>query len=275
MKSFSQKIVAITGAGAGIGRALALEFAKEGAKIAISDINKAALKETASLLEAHHIKPLVSIVDVSDKEAMHHWAKQVVDYFGGVHVIVNNAGVVVANPVDQIADEEFEWVMQINFWGCVNGVNAFLPYISAQQEGHIANVSSILGLLATPMLAAYASSKYAVRGYSDALRIELMQTHPTVGVTCIFPCGIETKLLKNGRGADIATIERMFASKYTKKISTEAAAKIMLHAIKKNKARALVGPNSMIIDLFQRLIPNSYHKLILSIQNYMMHKSKM
>jgi NADP-dependent 3-hydroxy acid dehydrogenase YdfG len=265
MKTLSDKIVAITGAGSGIGRALAIRSAELGAIPVISDVNDAALAETASLVRAKAPRVHTAHVDVGERAAIYAWADQVKREVGEVDVLVNNAGVSLSQTIAQMRDEDFFWLMNINFWGVVHGTRAFLPQLTTRPEAHIVNVSSVFGLIAVPTQAAYNASKFAVRGFTEALRQELAQTQ--IRVTSVHPGGIKTNIVRNGRhfqdvrgNADAEAVAREFDR--MARTSPEEAARKIVDAIFRAKPRLLIGFDAILIDRMQRLLPASYDGLV-------------
>src|SRR6478735_7120849 len=168
MKDFNGKVAAITGAGSGIGRALAVELANRGCHLALSDIDEAGLAATVNLCEGHAVKVTSSRVDVADREAVFAWADEVVADHGRVNLVFNNAGVSLGYGFQAMSYEDFEWLMNINFWGVVHGTKAFLPHLLVAAEGHIVNVSSVFGLISVPSQSAYNAAKFAVRGMTES-----------------------------------------------------------------------------------------------------------
>ena len=259
MKSFSGRVAAITGAGSGIGRALAQALAGQGAELAISDIDEAGLERTAT--DCHNIGATVStaVLDVSERDAVYAWADQVVADHGGVHLIVNNAGVALESSVALMSDRDFEWLMDINFWGVVHGTKAFLPHLKAAGEGHVVNISSVFGLLSIPTQSAYNAAKFAVRGFTDALRMELDMEPCGVSATTVHPGGIKTNIARNARknpvGAAGDQIPQSNTEEFEKLLRTspEEAARQILVAVRKNRRRALIGPDAKVFDLLSRL----------------------
>jgi short-subunit dehydrogenase len=272
MNSLAGKTVVITGAGSGIGRSLALECAKVSANLALCDINEGLLQETRALLEEHSVKLLVTVVNVSSWEEMQTFAKVVADYFGGIDVLINNAGVSLSETVAETRLEDFEWIMKINFWGVVYGCRAFLPHLTARPESHIINLSSSLGLVGMPTQSAYCASKFAVRGFTEALHQEYAQTN--LRVTCIHPGNVKTNIVKFGRHyrnmfgdkPQEVNFEEDFSSRAMTR--PEQAAQQIIHGILQNKMRVLVGPDAKMIDLCQRVLPQRYGKVILAINRF-------
>ncbi|HOT80960.1 MAG TPA: SDR family NAD(P)-dependent oxidoreductase [Microthrixaceae bacterium] len=270
MENFDGKVAAITGAGSGIGRALAVELAKRGASLALSDVDEVGLAETVSLCEGYGVKVSSLVLDVSDRDAMFEWADQVADEHGKVNLIFNNAGVALGAVVESMSIEDFEWLMSINFWGVVHGTQAFLPHLKASGDGHVINISSVFGLVSIPTQSAYNAAKFAVRGFTDALRIELEIDDSGVSATTIHPGGIKTNIARNAR-VDEATAELsgdvgdpgdMFEKIAMTKPSK--AAKQILAAVEKNKRRALIGPDAKVFDLVSRLPAGFYQRLLIN-----------
>jgi butyryl-CoA dehydrogenase len=268
MRDFDGKVVAITGAGSGIGRALAIEFARRRAEVALSDVDEVGLAETVGRCEGQGVKVTSERVDVADRAAVEAWAGRVVEAHGKVNVIVNNAGVAVAATIESVSYEDFEWLMNINFWGVVHGTKAFLPYLRASGEGHVVNISSVFGLISVPTQAVYNSAKFAVRGFTDALRMELEIEGAPVSCTTIHPGGIKTNIARNARldqhlaeqagGADQAV------SGFDKIALTtpEKAARQIIAAVEKDRRRALIGPDAPVVDLVSRLPIGLYERLL-------------
>ena len=192
-------VFAITGASSGIGRALAIQATKEGAKIAISDVNEAELLETKRLCEQNTPDILATVLDVSKRSQINAWADEIVKHFGSVNVIINNAGVNLNASFDEMAQKDFEWVMDIDFWGVVYGCRAFLPHLKQADWGQVVNLSSLFGLLSVPNQSAYNAAKFAVRGFSESLRMELEMSGDNVGVSCIHPGGVNTNIVNNAK----------------------------------------------------------------------------
>ena len=266
MKTLSTKIVAITGAGSGIGRALAVRCAELGASLAISDVNEAGLEETAALARAKGTVQVHSArVDVGQRDAIYTWAEQVKSEVGPADVLVNNAGVSLSQTIAKMRDEDFFWLMNINFWGVVHGTRAFLPQLLSRPEAHLVNLSSVFGLIAVPTQAAYNASKFAVRGFTECLRQELSATN--VCVTSVHPGGIKTNIVRNGRhfvdatgNSDAAATAREFDK--VARTSPEEAARQIVRAILHLKPRLLIGLDAVLIDRMQRLLPASYDNLV-------------
>lgn len=269
MKSFADKVAAITGAGSGIGRALAIELAGEKCNLALCDVNERGLAETAALAAERGVKVTTTRVDVARRAEVHAWADQVDADHGKVNMIFNNAGVALGATIESTRYEDLEWIMGINFWGVVHGTKAFLPHLKASGEGHVVNISSLFGLLSMPTQGAYNASKFAVRGFTEALREELRMSAAPVSATCVHPGGIKTNIARAARmdgsaaelmGKDAETLRESFDKLFL--TSPQAAARIILKAVRRNARRVLVGPDAHLLDLVQRVFPSGYQYLI-------------
>ncbi len=268
MKSFDGRVAAITGAGSGIGQALALELAHRRANLALSDVDTNGLAGTVERCRAMGVTVTSERVDVADRTAVETWAAQVVSDHGRVNVIVNNAGVALAATVETMSYDDLEWLMAIDFWGVVHGTKAFLPHLQASGEGHIVNVSSVFGLISVPTQSAYNAAKFAVRGFTDTLRMELEIAGSPVSATTVHPGGIKTSIARNARvdqsvadmtgGADRARagFDRFAIT------SPEKAARQILAAVAQDRRRVLVGPDAKVIDLLARLPTGIYQRAL-------------
>lgn len=259
MKKLKGRVAAITGTGSGIGRALAVELAGRGMHLALSDVDEAGLAETVALCEGHGVKVTSQRVDVADRDAVFAWADQVVAEHGAVNIVVNNAGVAVAASIESVSFDDFEWLMNINFWGVVHGTKAFLPHLKRAGAGHIVNLSSVFGLIGVPSQGTYNASKFAVRGFTDALRIELDVDKCGVSATTVHPGGIKTNIARNARMDESVTVvagSRDQAVADFDKVaitSPEKAAKAIVKAVRRNRRRLLIGPDAKVIDGLSRL----------------------
>lgn len=267
MKSVRGKVAAITGAGSGIGRATAELLARNGCNLALSDVNEQGLAETAEKCRAHGVQVRPKRVDVAQREAVHAWAEEVARELGAVHIIINNAGVALGATIEDTRYEDFEWLMNINFWGVVHGTKAFLPHLKAAGEGHIVNISSVFGLIGVPTQAAYNAAKFAVKGFTEALRQELEVEELPIGVTCVHPGGIKTNIARAARmmprkgwvdEKSSADFEKLFST------SPERAAANIYAAILGNRPRKLIGADAVFIDLMQRMLPTLYQRILVA-----------
>lgn len=267
MKDFSQRVACITGAGSGIGRALAHALARRGAHLALSDMDDAGLAETVAQCEGHGVTITSQHLDVADRDAVYGWADRVVADHGAANMIINNAGVALGATVESMSYEDFEWLMNINFWGVVYGSKSFLPYLKQSGEGHIVNLSSVFGLISMPAQSAYNAAKFAVRGFTDSLRMELEIEGANVSVTTVHPGGVKTNIARHARmdasvhdligDPDAARdFERVFIT------SPEKAAEQILTAVRRDRRRALIGPDAKAIDLVSRLPATIYQSVL-------------
>ncbi len=264
MRDFRRRVVVITGAGSGIGRALSIQFAKRGAILALADVNEKTLAETCDVVGSSAAGCSMHCVDVGDRAAIDAFAAAVAAAHGHVNVLINNAGVTLVETAANVTYADFDWIMNINFWGVVAGTKAFLPHLLAADQAHIVNVSSLFGLMAVPMQSTYNASKFAVRGFTEALKMELADTH--VGVTCVHPGGIKTRITHNARiGKDAIDVSRdQLTADFDKLAITrpEKAAIRIIRGIERGKRRVLIGPDARIVDLVVRLFPGSYEKVM-------------
>jgi len=257
MRVLSNKVAAVTGAASGIGRALALNLAKEGCSLALADIDAGGLEETASLI-SNDIKVSTHIVDVSRRDQVFLFAEEAVGYHGGVDLVINNAGVALGDFLETVPLEDFEWLFGINFWGVVYGTMAFFPYLRKRPEGHIVNISSINGIIPNPNNGPYCAAKFAVKGYTETLAQEMHGTN--IRVSCVHPGGIKTNIARNTRfnRAMYSLSREKAVCLYEQELfrtSADEAAKCIIAGIRRNKRRILVGADAKALDLFVRLFP--------------------
>ena len=269
MQQFNGRVAAITGAGSGIGRALAQNLAGRGTHLALSDIDEVGLAETVALCEGAGVKVTSQRVDVADRAAVFAWADQVVADHGKVNLVFNNAGVALGATIESMSYEDFEWLMDINFWGVVHGTKAFLPHLIEAGEGHIVNLSSVFGLLSIPSQSAYNAAKFGVRGFTDALRIELDVARNGVSCTTVHPGGIKTNIARNARMDDSVAafsgqVPEAMGDDFDKVAMTtpEKAARQILKAVERNRRRALIGPDAKVLDVISRLPAGVYQRVI-------------
>ncbi|GAA3532378.1 SDR family NAD(P)-dependent oxidoreductase [Nocardioides daeguensis] len=265
MKNLSNKVVVITGAGSGIGRALAVNLAGKGARLALSDVNEAGLAETAGLAsKAGSPDVQTARLDVADREAFASYAAGVAEHFGQVNVVINNAGVALAGDVVDLDYKDMDWIVGINFWGVVHGTKEFLPHLIASGEGHVVNLSSLFGLVAMPGQSAYNATKFAVRGFTEALREEMLIAGHNVGVTSVHPGGIKTAIARSARVSakeDQAATAKLFDEKLAK-MTPERAAEIIVKGIVKNQARVLVGLDAHALHNFAKFTGSRYEDVV-------------
>ena len=256
MREIRGAVAVVTGAASGIGRALAVDLAKAGAQLALADVNSAGLEETRALLGDAVAR--IYTVDVSKASAVEGLANRVQQDFGRAQLLVNNAGVALMGTLAEVSLEDMEWLIQINLWGVIYGCKFFLPMLQREPDAHIVNVSSIFGLIGPPGQTAYATSKFAVRGFSESLREELRATS-AIKVTSVHPAGIATPIAHKARaGRGVTAAARQEAEEYFRKvavISPEEASRVIMKGILGNKNRVLIGRDAYRIDRIQRLFP--------------------
>ena len=262
--SFKNKVAVITGAGSGIGQALAVLLAEAGCHLAICDVDDAGLAETQKLISGD-VRLTTGHVDVSQLEEVEPFAEQAIAEHGQVNLVFNNAGVSVTGLAEHMPLEDFEWLMNINFWGVIYGCRTFLPYLRQVDEAAIINTSSIFGTIAVPTQSAYNASKFAVRGYTYSLRQELKDSH--IGVSCVQPGGVKTRIVSKSRyiPADNGspTKEDMAVNfEAAARLSAPEAAQIILGGVLQNKAQILVGKDARFISWLERFAPLGYMDLI-------------
>ncbi|HMS77172.1 SDR family oxidoreductase [Gordonia sp. (in: high G+C Gram-positive bacteria)] len=276
MKDFRDKVVVVTGAGSGIGRELAVKLAQKGAKVAISDVDAAGLATTERLVREAGAQVHTQTLNVTERQAVLDYAETVATHFGGVNAIFNNAGIAHHGEVEHTDFKDIERVIDIDFWGVVNGTKAFLPYLIASGDGHVINVSSLFGLLAEPGQAAYNAAKFAVRGFTEALNQEMIVAKHPVKVTCVHPGGIKTAIARNattsGEHDQKATAE--FFDKYLAHTSAAKAADVILDGVRKGKARVLIGADAKILDLSVRLVASKYQGVGARVTAFALSKAK-
>ena len=259
----------ITGAGGGIGRAIAVSLARRRCNLALADVNQDGLAATAELARAHGVKTSQYVIDVADRTSVAEFPNLIAQEHSGVDLLVNNAGVAVGGTFEQVSEADFEWLFEINFWGVVRMTRAFLPMLKASGDARVVNLSSIYGVVAPPEQTAYSASKFAVRGFSEALRHELEGSG--VGVTVVHPGGVATSIAENARLPAGVTEEEIARrrEKYRKllRLPPEIAGEIIVRGVERRQPRILVGSDAKAISLIARLFPASYWKLLASSMN--------
>jgi len=265
MKNFQGKIIVITGAGSGMGKAMAIQLAQAGAKVLISDRNEQTLAETKKLVESEGGFCKTYIVDIGDKNQVYSFAGQVLEEFKYIDVLINNAGMAIGEAtLNEIPLADFERLINVNLWGVIHHTKAFLDVMLTRPEAAIVNTSSVFGLMGIPTQIPYCVSKYAVRGFTESLRLELSNT--CIAVTCVHPGGIDTDIARNG----IHYKNKEQAVEQFKKMvitSSDKAARIIIKAIRRKSKRVMVGPDAKLIRLFTQAAPNLVDGFILKKKN--------
>ncbi|MGW3482026.1 SDR family NAD(P)-dependent oxidoreductase [Rhodococcus indonesiensis] len=261
---FTGKTCVVTGAGSGIGRALAENLAGRGARLALSDIDGSNLAETARRCESLGAHVSTALLDVSDRDAVSRYAEEVVAEFGIVHQVYNNAGIAYFGSVLESDFADMERVLAVDYWGVVHGTKAFLPHLVASGDGHVVNISSLFGLLSLGGQSAYNSAKFAVRGFTEALRQEMIAERLPVRVTCVHPGGIRTAVARNAttaRGIDAAAVAEIFDRRLAFH-SPEMAARAIVTGVRRRRARVVIGWEAKGLDLFQRVTGAGYQRIL-------------
>jgi NAD(P)-dependent dehydrogenase (short-subunit alcohol dehydrogenase family) len=263
MSHFTGKVAVVTGAASGIGRALAVELARRGAHLAICDVDLDGLAETAALAEAEGAQVRSDPLDVSQRELVLAYADTVVEHYGAVNLVFNNAGIAFTGSVEQMSFKDIDRVMDVDFWGVVNGTKAFLPHLIASGDGHVINISSIFGLFSVPSQSAYNAAKFAVRGFTESLRQEMLNSNHQVAVTCVHPGGIKTNIARNSSQVDGYDHDDL-ATSFDKlaRTSPAKAAQVILKGVENNKARVLIGADAWVLDKLVRATGPGYQRLV-------------
>jgi NAD(P)-dependent dehydrogenase (short-subunit alcohol dehydrogenase family) len=271
MSGFEGRVAAVTGAGSGIGRALAVALARRGAKLALSDVDEAGLAETARLAQGAEVHQ--ARLDVADRTAFEAHAAEVAAHYGRVNQVYNNAGIAFSRTVLESEWSDYERVLGVNLWGVIHGTKAFLPHLIASGDGHVVNISSLNGFMAQGEMSHYVSSKFAVRGFTETLRMEMLAEGHPVRVTSVHPGGVKTniadKALEAARdlGMEVTAEHEQRRRVYNEKLlrmSPDEAAEIILRGVERNRPRVLVGNDARLVDLMVRAFPAGYVRAVLA-----------
>ncbi|MGB6179913.1 MAG: SDR family NAD(P)-dependent oxidoreductase [Rhodococcus sp. (in: high G+C Gram-positive bacteria)] len=275
MSEFRGRVAVVTGAGSGIGRALAIELASRGAKLALSDVDSIGLADTVAAVSALGADVRSDHLDVSERGSVLDYANTVRQHFGAVNQVYNNAGIAFHGDVEKSEFKDFERIIDVDFWGVVNGTKAFLPHLIESGDGHVVNVSSLFGLLSIPSQSAYNAAKFAVRGFTEALRQEMLIARHPVQVTCIHPGGIKTAIARNATVADGQDQKSMadFFDRKLAKTTPQQAALVILRGVEKNKARVLIGNDARALDALARITGSKYQDIIVKLSSRILPKS--
>jgi NAD(P)-dependent dehydrogenase (short-subunit alcohol dehydrogenase family) len=262
--SLDGRTALITGAASGIGRAIAVSLARRRCHLSLADIDESGMAETADLAGGYGVRVTRHRLDVADRAAVSALPSIVAAEHPGVDLLVNNAGVAVGGTFEQVSEEDFEWLFEINFWGVVRMTRAFLPLLRASGDARVVNLSSVFGLVAPPGQAAYAASKFAVRGFSEALRHELEGSG--VGVTVVHPGGVATSIAERARVpagvSDEEVARRHEQFRKLLRLPPEVAGEAIVRGVERRRARVLVGSDAKLLSAVARLLPVSYWKVL-------------
>jgi NADP-dependent 3-hydroxy acid dehydrogenase YdfG len=261
MQINTNTVAVVTGAASGIGRALAVRLSRAGAQLAIADVNEAELQTTAQLVQT---KCTTHRVDVSDEQRMRDFVQEVVAAHGRANLVVNNAGVALLGTFEELSTTDIAWLMGINFWGVVYGTKYFLPVLQQEPVAHLVNVSSIFGIIGFPGQTAYNASKFAVRGFTEALRHELEDSH--LRISCVHPGGIKTNIARSARvGANAQSVQAQVEEDHFKKLAPttpEQAAERIVRGIERNEPRIMIGADAGMMERLQRWFPVRYWRVL-------------
>jgi short-subunit dehydrogenase len=262
MKQYNDLVAVVTGAASGIGKALAMKLAEKGCHLALADKDMQGLEKLKQQIEAKGVECFIANLDVSDNQAFITFAQQTNEKFNRIDMLFNNAGVSLIDSVENQTLEDFHWIMNLNVWGVVHGTNAFLPYLKASPSANVVNISSLFGLLSLPLQSAYNSSKYAVRGFTEALKMEMAGSN--LDVHCVHPGGIKTNITNNAKVATNAIPKSQLIADFNKQAKTtaEQAADIILVGIEKKQRRILVGEDAILLDGVVREFPDTYEDIL-------------
>jgi NAD(P)-dependent dehydrogenase (short-subunit alcohol dehydrogenase family) len=271
VSEFAGRVAVVTGAGSGIGQALAVELARSGARLALSDIDTVGLADTEAMVRRLGADTRTDRLDVTERGAVLTYADDIAAHFGTVNQIYNIAGIAFMGDIEITAFKDLERVMDVDFWGVVNGTKAFLPHLIASGDGHVVNMSSMYGLFAVQGQGAYNAAKFAVRGFTEALRQELIVAGHPVNVTSVHPGYIKTPLIKHmtpADGLDGGALDAIFQKVAI--TSPERAAKIILRAVAKDRARVLPGADAKLFDLIVRVLGSGYQRVFMPMNKRML-----
>jgi NAD(P)-dependent dehydrogenase (short-subunit alcohol dehydrogenase family) len=278
MTQVRDKVAVVTGAGSGIGRALAVELSRRGARVSGCDVDEVGLKETAALCAGDMHQALV---DVGDRDAVFAYATEVEDHFGAVHQVYNNAGVAFSRTVLDSEWADYERVLSVNLYGVIHGTQAFLPRLIASGDGHVVNISSLNGYLAQPKMSHYCTSKFAVRGFTETLRTEMAVDNLPVRVSVVHPGGIATSIADNSltharaAGLPVTAEDEARRDTYNKemlRMDPQKAAQIIVDGVESNRFRIRVGQDAVMIDRIVRLLPTASGRLATALERRMLKK---
>jgi short-subunit dehydrogenase len=271
MKELRGKVAVVTGAGSGIGRALAHELAVHGCLLELADVDEHGLSETAARVASLGADVETTRVDVTDRTSVERWAAEVGKRRGQAHLLVNNAGVALFGTIREASLDEMEWVLAVNLRGVLHCTKSFLPLLERSGEANLVNVSSVFGLVAMPGQGAYNASKFAVRGFTECLRMELELDALPISVTCVHPGGIRTAIARSARVVTSRAPGRATRAESNAEFdrvartSPEAAARKIVRGVRRNARRVLIGNDARLLDLVQRCFPSGYQRLLVAM----------
>lgn len=263
MRDFRDRVAVVTGAASGIGRALSLALARRGADVALVDLNAAGLADVEREVGALGRKASSHVADVADRTRMAELPDEVIGAHGRVSLLVNNAGVSVGGTFEEQSLADLDWIVGINFWGVVHGCKFFLPHLRKETDAHIVNLSSMFGLAGVPGQSSYCATKFAVRGLSEALWVELRDAG--IGVTCVHPGGIRTEIVRSSRIANAEVKAKMVERFERLAMPPQEAAEQILRAVERNRMRVVICREARGTDWLKRLAPSAGQRLIAAL----------
>ena len=278
--TWKDRVAVVTGAGSGIGRELAYALGRRGCQLAISDIDEARLEQTRSGLAGSGVEAFANRLDVADRKAVESHAAEVRDHFGVVHQVYNNAGVAIGRMVREMSYDDLDLVLGVNLWGVIHGTKAFLPHLIDSGDGHLINISSVNAFLAQAGMSAYCASKFAVRGFTEAVRAEMITDRLPVRVTVVHPGGVRTNIatavLEHARatGQPVRAEDEQWTGFYNEKLlraDAESVAEDIVTAVGRGRPRVIVGTHARKIDVLTRLAPGFAPRAGALLQRAMSH----
>jgi NAD(P)-dependent dehydrogenase (short-subunit alcohol dehydrogenase family) len=271
MTALTGKVAVVTGAGSGIGQALAVGLAEREARLALSDVNAAGLDATVDEVKALGAEVHAQVLDVSDRKAVSDYASVVREHYGVVHQVYNNAGIAGASTTVLDTDyATYQRILDINLWGVIHGTKEFLPHLIASGDGHVVNISSLNGIMGQASLSGYCASKFAVRGFTESLRAEMLTAGHPVKVTVAHPGGVKTNIATAAfseaqQAGRVTPDQERRTRRYNEKLlrmPPSKAAAIILDGVQAGKGRILVGNDARTVDLVVRALPRLYPRLM-------------
>lgn len=269
MKNLNGKVAVITGAGSGMGKELAIQLAAKGAKVAINDWNGENLEATVTTIKNNGGTVISKRYDVADREAVYAFKEEVLKEFGQVDIVINNAGIGLPSyNVEDIPYDEFEKMINVNMWGVIYGTKAYLPHLKTRPEASVVNTSSVFGIMGFPARAPYCAAKFAVKGFTESLRLELKAQKSKVVTCTVYPGHIITNFVRNvdhKQGTVTEEEKAKMAKQFEEGKGTSAAdaAAQIIKAIQRKNPRLLIGSDAGFLDKVVRLFPTSYAKMVL------------
>lgn len=260
MLSFLDHVSVITGAASGIGRALAVHLARSGCHLALVDVQGDRLQELAEQLRIPERRVTIHVVDVADHDQMRSLPDDVLQQHGRVDILINNAGVSLAGPFEQYSQTDLEWILNTNLWGTIYGCRYFLPILRQQNTGYLVNMASDFGLIGLPGKTAYCTTKFAIRGLTEALRAELYGSG--ISVTCVYPGAVDTGLIRSSRAVDVRKRDLEVDFVAQRGLSLDHVAQRIIKGIQRKQARILIGRDTYLIDIMSRLAPALTQSLV-------------